>query len=265
MTTTTTISFWRLLKRSNLLTARQFAQVRTAAAKADLSEKPRALTQALVKRGLLTNWQATQLLAGQRAFFLGKYKLLDRLGSGGMGSVFRSLDTKTHRVVALKVLSEERMNNQSAVARFRREIDAAMRLDHPNIIAALDSDRVGRTYFLVMEYSAGIDLHQWVKQRGPLPIPLACDFTRQAALGLQHAHEQGMVHRDVKPANLLVVQHPVNGEPIVKLLDMGLARFVSEESVEGELTETGQILGTPDYIAPEQAKNTRKADIRADV
>src|SRR5258708_12543090 len=116
-----------------------------------------------------------------------------------------------------------------------------------------------------MEYVAGKDLKSWIRQEKLLPVGWSCECIRQAALGLEHAFEQGMVHRDIKPSNLLVTQNEEDGLPLVKILDLGLARFASETQDEGDLTRSGQVLGTPDYIAPEQARNTKTADIRADI
>src|SRR5262249_18629040 len=147
-------------------------------------------------------------------------------------------------------------------ARFRREVHALARLSHPNIVIAHDAAQVGGTHFLVMEYVAGTDLARLVNERGPLPFGRACDYVRQAALGLQHPHESGLAHRDVKPANLLLAAP----QGVVKVLDLGLARFLREgESPATDLTGEGAVMGTPDYIAPEQTRDTHAADIRADV
>jgi serine/threonine protein kinase len=196
---------------------------------------------------------------------VGPYLILLPLGQGGMGAVFKARHTHLGKIVALKVLTTGRMGG-TAVTRFVQEMKAVGRLDHPNIVQAYDASAEGPPY-LVMEYLDGIDLSKLVKQRGPLPVADACDCVRQAALGLQHAHEHGLVHRDVKPSNLLLTPTGV-----VKLLDLGLARLHGEPAADcagpataGDTTRTDQVLGTADYISPEQLRNARGVDIRADL
>ena len=262
MAVSTRASFVETLFLSNLLSPDQFAEVPAG----DDDESPRALAKQLIEKGLLTRWQAQELLKGRTQFFLGKYKLLETLGQGGMGSVFTAEHTAMHRVVALKVMSKALLKNEDAIARFQREIRSAAALNHPNIVAAYDADCVKDTYFLVMEYVAGNTMKEWVKAHGALPIEWSCECIWQAANGLQHAFERNMVHRDIKSSNLLVVPDEATAQPVVKILDMGLARFASETGREsGEITQTGQIMGSPDYIAPEQAKSAKDADIRADI
>jgi len=262
MAISTIASFRDLLAQTRLVTTDEFAALLASAP----TEDPRAFAKTLVSRGVLTRWQAEQLWAGQRQFLLGKYRILDKLGSGGMGAVYRARQNSTGRIVAVKVMSKKLVDNPDSVARFHREAQSAAALNHPNIVAAYDAGEADGTYFLVMEHVAGRDLNDWLKAGGRLPIDWVCECIRQAALGLQHAHERGLVHRDIKPGNLLVIGNRTDEVPHVKILDMGLARLASEQGVAaGELTHTGQILGTPDYIAPEQAKSTKTADIRADI
>jgi eukaryotic-like serine/threonine-protein kinase len=208
------------------------------------------------------------------------YEILSELGRGGMGIVYKARQTQRDRLVALKVFRKERLVHPEALRRFRREAQAAARLSHPNIVVVFESDQDGDTHFLAMEYVPGITLQTLVEHNGPLPVALACDFVRQAALGLQHAVEQALVHRDIKPANLMVVAphstSPRTGQrivlpprPLVKILDMGVARLyqlrdLGEDSLT-TLTRDGAVLGTPDYIAPEQLEDPHKADIRADL
>src|SRR5262249_42521945 len=170
------------------------------------------------------------------------------------------------------VIRRDRLKSPEAVQRFYQEVQAAAHLSHPNIVLAYDAGPAGTTHYLSMEFVDGHDLARVVKERGPLPVAQACDYIRQAALGLQHAHERGMVHRDIKPHNLLVAATPAEqraGGPawgVVKILDMGLARLqqgLSEQ--ERGLTRTGAVIGTPDFLAPEQALNSRAADVRSDL
>jgi serine/threonine-protein kinase len=224
-----------------------------------------ALAGDLVRRGWLTPFQAEQLLHGRgRALVLGPYVLLERLGEGGMGTVYKARHRSMERVVALKVIRPERLAQGDTAQRFQREIRALAQLSHANIVTAYHADCAGDTSFLVMEYVAGTDLYRLVEASGPLAVHQACDFIRQAALALQHAYECGLVHRDVKPSNLLLMRD----RPVIKLLDLGLARHEAaceSATAPGELTREGVMLGTPDYMAPEQAVDPRRADIRADV
>jgi hypothetical protein len=191
---------------------------------------------------------------------LGRYELVEKVGQGGMGAVYRAVHTLLKRPVALKVLPPERTANPNAVARFRREIEAAGQLDHPNIVRASDADEASGTHFLVMEWVDGTDLARLVARRGPLPAGEACEYIRQAALGLQHAHEHGLVHRDVKPSNLIVA-----ADGRVKVLDLGLALLYGEQPAGEAITWSGVVMGTADYIAPEQAGDAHTADARSDV
>ena len=196
---------------------------------------------------------------------IGPYKLLAKLGQGGMGTVYKALHTRLEKVVALKVLPADRLRDRDAVARFEREMRAVGKLDHPNIVRANDAGDADGTHFLVMEYVEGVDLGSLIKQNGPLGIGDACELVRQAALGLQAAHSRGMVHRDIKPRNVMLAAQEF-GMPVVKVLDLGLARLsVARASEAGDLTETGHIMGTIDYMAPEQAGDAHSVDIRADV
>jgi serine/threonine-protein kinase len=239
-----------------------FAGADSAAVLADA----RTLARELVDRDLLTPYQANQLLQGRGdELLLGPYRILDRLGEGGMGQVFKAHHTSMDRTIALKVIPKDRVCDPTAVARFYREVRAVAKLSHPNIVTAFEVNQVGDTHFLAMEYVGGIDLARLVRQSGPLSIPNACEYIRQAAVGLQHAHEKGLVHRDIKPGNLIVARPNPDELPVVKILDFGLARFESERTPGERLTQLGKIMGTVDYIAPEQAQNARTADIRADI
>ncbi len=198
---------------------------------------------------------------------LGQYRLLAELGRGGMGAVYKALHTRLGKVVALKVLTADRLKDKHAVDRFEREMLAVGNLNHVNIVAAHDAGEINGTHYLVMELVEGIDLGALVKQRGRQPMGVACELIRQAALGLQHAHEHKLVHRDIKPSNLMLAfpKHR-DDAPLVKVLDMGLA-LLEEAHFEAmsELTSTGQVMGTPEYMAPEQAADTHSVDHRADI
>jgi serine/threonine-protein kinase len=215
----------------------------------------------LVEAGLVTRWQADRLLEGRyKGFFLGKYKLLGHLGTGGMSMVYLAEHALMHRRVAIKVLPKQRVNDSSYLARFRREAEAIAALDHRNIVRAYDIDNVNDVHYMVMEYVEGRDLQALVSDEGVLDYPRAAEFIRQAAEGLEHAHQAGLIHRDIKPANLLVDSHKV-----VKVLDLGLARFTGEDRASLTVAYDENVLGTADYLAPEQAIDSHGVDARADI
>lgn len=225
---------------------------------------PKALARELVQRGWLTPYQVNQIAKGNAAELrLGSYVILERLGEGGMGAVFKARHVKMSRMVALKVIRKEKLTSAAAVQRFQREVKAAAHLNHPNIVQAHDADEANGTHFLAMEYVEGTDLHKLIQEKGPLPVAAACEYVRQAALGLQHAHKRGLVHRDIKPANLLLTRNADDGAEVVKILDMGIARM-SGDNV-GTLTQEGAVVGSLDYIAPEQAMSSHDVDARADL
>jgi serine/threonine protein kinase len=189
-----------------------------------------------------------------------KYRFVRELGRGGMGVVYQAEQTVMGRTVAVKVINPSVLAHPDALPRFQGEVKAAAKLDHPNIVRAHDAEQVGSMHLLVMEYVEGTSLAELVAKKGPQPIAYACHYIRQAALGLQHAFEQGMVHRDIKPQNLMV-----NARGQVKVLDFGLARMRSERTQGGGLTQADAFMGTPEYVAPEQATDARSADTRADI
>ncbi len=235
----------------------------------------RALAVELIRRGWLTPFQVNMLAQGRgRQLVLGGYVLVERIAEGGMGQVFKARRAKPPAaVVAVKVIRPERLCSPDAVRRFEREAKAAAMLRHPNIVRVFEVGQAGDTPFLAMELIDGTDLHHMVLNHGPLPIHRACSYVRQAALALQHAFERQMVHRDVKPANLMVT---AKGDQL-KMLDLGLARLTAPLAAEcagtssaaalsmGRLTQEGTVLGTPDFLAPEQALQPHLADIRADI
>ena len=191
------------------------------------------------------------------------YEILRELGQGGMGVVYLAQNTLMGRMEVLKVVSGHLINRRGVLDRFLGEIRHAAQLHHPNIVTAYAALRMGESLVLAMEYVEGLDLAKLVKARGPLPVANASNYVHQAALGLQHAHEHGMVHRDIKPGNLMLARQ--GNRAIVKVLDFGLAKVSREVPADGALTHEGQMLGTPDFIAPEQISDARNADIRADI
>ena len=201
-----------------------------------------------------------------------RYRVLGLIGAGGMGAVYKAEHRKMERLVALKVINPAFVSSPAALERFEREVKTAAKLSHPNIVAAHDADAAGELHFLVMEFVEGMSLDRYVASKGPLPSHVAANLIYQAAQGLQHAHEKGMIHRDIKPQNLMRTR-----DGSVKILDFGLARLASQalQSAPGvaeelperpaDATRAGSLLGTPDYIAPEQVTDAHQADIRADI
>jgi serine/threonine protein kinase len=238
------------------------------------------LAGALVDQGWLTPYQVERICAGEgKGLVLGQYRILQELGRGGFGCVFKAMHLIMNRVVALKVISPEMVNDGRARAWFRREVLATTQFQHPNIAMAFDANEVDDVLFLVTEYVDGQNLADVVTKQGPLPVGLACALMLQAARALQYADEKGMVHRDIKPANLLlprtVVPEKDNGasgafpsvnQVLVKIVDFGLARLQSQASPNTlvGLKEKG-FAGTPDYVSPEQARNIHDVDIRSDL
>ncbi len=257
-------TFVDLVERSGLVDKDQLTDALIEANKATegrAQDDVDLLAEQLISRGLITRWQAERLLEGRyKGFFLKQYKLLSQLGRGGMSAVYLAEHVLMHRRVAIKILPKDRVADSSYLARFHREAQAAAALDHRNIVRAYDVDQDNGQHFMVMEYVEGRDLQQIVKQEGPLDYPVAADFIRQAAEGLAHAHQANLIHRDVKPANLLVDRRNV-----VKLLDLGLARFTDEDRASLTVAYDENVLGTADYLAPEQAIDSHGVDARADI
>jgi len=238
------------------------------------TNRGRVIARDMVARSLITKFQAEMLLAGRTGGFqLGQYRILDQLGQGGMGRVFKAIHQTMHRVVALKVVTSQLVKTEQGRQLFMREVRAAARLMHPNIVTAYDANQIGDRHFMVMEFVDGPNLEQLVGEKGPLPVGQACDFIRQAAIGLQFALENHMVHRDIKPANLLVQRaggSARDSQCVVKILDFGLARL-HQRNPDDELgsntilTKENLVMGTPDYLSPEQARDLHKVDIRSDL
>lgn len=264
--------FLLLLKKSGLLTppqmesAQELVKALRDAVKTSGQEElsAEAVASQLVAQNLITQWQANQLLKGQTGFILEKYRLLTPVGKGGMGHVFRAIDTVSGATVAIKVMSRKLTGNQTLVNRFRREIRASSLLNNKHIVRTLDAGRVGKVDFMVMEYVNGDQVDRIVSRVSLIPVAMACDIVRQAAIGLQHAHEQKMVHRDLKPGNL-IVDWSTDGNGVVKIMDMGLVRLSTDGEERTSVTKAGQVMGTPDYMSPEQGWDTATVDIRSDV
>ncbi|MCU0703868.1 MAG: protein kinase [Fimbriiglobus sp.] len=227
-----------------------------------LASDPRLAAEAMVLDGLLTDFQAEQFLLGKwRGFTVGKYKLLERVGVGGMGQVFLCEHLFMKRRVAIKILPPAKAEQPAALGRFYREARAAGQLEHPNIVRTHDIDQDGNLHYIVMEYVDGSNLLDMVKKGGPMPAPRAAGYICQVAHGLQYAYDNGLIHRDIKPGNILV-----DREGTAKLLDMGLARFYQDQSDMLTVKYDDKIvLGTADYVAPEQVANSHAVDVRADV
>lgn len=253
------------LRKSKLVPADRLEGFLAALQTSHRVDTPDELLDRLVTAGMITQFHANKLAAGKyKGFQLAddRYLILDQLGQGGMGQVFLAEHAQMRRLVALKVLNPHAFENDSvARERFFREARAAGVLDHPNIVRIYDLCQDGKILFLVMEYVEGLSLQALVNQHGPLEVAAACHYARQVAFGLQHAHAMGFVHRDIKPANLLLER-----TGLVKILDLGLVR--SEADAASGLTkqlDNKSILGTADYVAPEQAVDSSKVDVRADI
>jgi serine/threonine protein kinase len=279
----TATDFLELLRRYSVLRQGQLAEIERSVSSGRYADS-HELARDLLDRGSLTPYQVNQLLVGRCAeLTVGPYLVLERLGAGGAGEVFKARHQKMERLVALKLIRKELLADAEVVGRFHREIQVLSRLDHPNIVHAFDAGPVPpaqrpreaggtptpATHFLAMEFVEGTDLGRLVKQGGPMPALQACECVRQAALGLQHAHERGLVHRDIKPHNLIMSVR----DGLTKVADLGLARLPRSVILEqtgdtttGTLTpQNAVVIGTADYLAPEQAVDFHRADIRADI
>lgn len=288
MSTTTTLSvaqFVRAVTEYRLLDGEQLVELSGVLARAFTDA--RLLARHLLHREWLTPFQINQIFLGRAAdLLLDQYVLLERLGQGGMGQVFKARGLNLGRVVAVKVIRRERLSNPAIVLRFQREVRAAAQLSHPNIVLALDAGQAAGTWFFVMEYIEGTDFFHFVQDSGPLSVDHACDVIRQTAMGLHHAHERGLLHRDIKPANLMLQKRKVDGRReespnqsivdaalpfapspfgLVKILDLGLARPQVRDDGTTPLTAANVFVGTPDFAAPEQAADPNAANARADL
>jgi len=270
--------FFYHLRRSQLL-----AEDQIQALEYRLQEKDTILlARTLVAEGLLTAYQAEQILLGRsKGFWLGPYRILDRLGQGAMGTVFKAVHTGMGRLVALKVLKLSAVRDKEQLLQFEREIRVLAQMQHPNIVLAYDANRGRGVHFLAMEYVPGKSLQELVQERGPLPIGLAVELLRQAASALDYAHGLGLVHRDLKPSNLLVTKSRSkssatssnlrkSGDYQLKIVDFGLAHLRSgriSRMVESVIRQNraGQVYGTADFMSPEQGRDFHEVDIRSDL
>jgi eukaryotic-like serine/threonine-protein kinase len=255
--------FFDLMRKSGVVEENRLdAYLERLGSTANLPEDLGKAAGVLVRDGVLTHFQAEQLLAGKwRRFTIGKYKVLERLGSGGMGSVYLCEHLFMRRRVAVKVLPTAKAEDPSALERFYREARAVAALDHPNIVRAYDIDQDDKLHFLVMEYIDGASLQEIVKRHGAMEIRRVANYIRQAAAGLLHAHlAAGLIHRDIKPGNILLDRRGT-----IKVLDMGLARFFNDDDQPITQKFDENVLGTADYLAPEQALDSHNVDIRADI
>ncbi len=264
MAKVTVEKFLELVEKSELVTKDQIAKSLPEiiqGASPERASNTDFIAEGFVKAGLLTKWQTDKIVDGRhKGFFLGKYKLLGHLGSGGMSNVYLAEHCKMQSKRAIKVLPKNRVDDSSYLARFHLEAQAVASLDHPNIVRAYDIDNEGNLHYLVMEYVEGRDLQNIVKEDGPLDFDVAANYVAQAAMGLNHAHDAGLIHRDVKPANLLV-----DPKGTVKLLDLGLAMFTNSQNASLTIAHEENVLGTADYLAPEQALNSHNVDGRVDI
>ena len=222
-----------------------------------------ALARDMIKSRLLTKYQAEQILGGKgKSLTMGKYQILEKIGAGGMGQVYKAFHSGTERIVAIKMILKKGKIDPEVVKRFEREVKAAAKLVHSNIITVFDADQADGRIFMVMEYIKGDDLGGILRKKGQLSVSEAVDYILQAARGLKYAHDQGVIHRDIKPGNILV-----DSSGNVKIVDMGLAKVESKEDDESisMLTAPAAIMGTVDFMSPEQGFSSKNVDARADI
>ncbi len=248
-----------VIRDSGIMSEKQIAELRAKVVRGEYPMDSMELAERLVRDQVITAYQAKRFLGNRsHGLIVGRYVILDRIGSGSMGRVYKAHHVMMDRVVALKIISPEIASNERVVARFQREMKLVGRLDHPNVVRAFDADQAQRVLYIVMEYVPGYSLGERLK-KGPIPAAEMIEYAAQAALGLAHAHEQGIVHRDIKPSNILL-----NKEGRIKILDLGLGVLMEGDTSATFATADGIAVGTVDYMSPEQACG-REVDGRSDV
>lgn len=254
--------FLNNLTESNLLTDDEISTIHDSIGSRPDVKSAESFARELVRQDHLTKLQAAAVLKGKtKNLVFGEYVVLEKIGSGGMGQVFKARHRPTGKLVAVKVLSADAVKNRRLIERFKKEARAVARLKHPNIVRAYEAGKINRIRYLVMEYVEGENMLARVKRKGPLPVDECIRSVLEAARGLDYAHQKGVIHRDIKPSNLLRDKLTAR----VKVLDMGLARVDEPEEDEIRLTMPGQMLGTARFMSPEQVEDARKADVRSDV
>jgi eukaryotic-like serine/threonine-protein kinase len=249
-----------VLRRSRVLNEGKFEEVRGKVLRGEYPLDPSEMARLLVRDGVLTEYQARRLLSNRASgLIIGRYIVLDRIGSGSMGRVYKARHQMMEREVALKIIAPEIGNNERVVARFQREMKLVGMLDHPNVVRAFDADKDHGILYIAMEYVRGDSLGGRLRSRGPISAGDLVEYAAQAAAGLQHAHEKGIVHRDVKPSNLLI-----GTDGVVKVLDLGLGVLLEADENASFATADGIAVGTIDYMSPEQACG-RDVDPRSDL
>ncbi|MFM7131777.1 MAG: serine/threonine protein kinase, partial [bacterium] len=253
-------TFYEIVLGSGLFNEPQVAELKEKTLSGEWPSRDRELASTLVKADWLSEYQAKRILTGRiDELQMGSYRILDRLGAGSMGRVYKAQHKLMGRVVALKVIAPELTSNERVVKRFLREMRLVAMLDHPNVIKAYESGQVGEQHFIAMEYVQGASLGDMLK-KGPLEPVAVIKYAADAALGLDHAHQQGILHRDVKPSNLMLS----SDRKMVKVLDLGLGSMMGNDQHQTQITNPGFVLGTIDYMSPEQAQG-RESDGRSDL
>jgi eukaryotic-like serine/threonine-protein kinase len=249
-----------VIRKSGVLTDKHLDEIRAKVLSGDYPFDSKALAQKLVQEKILTEYQIRRFLANKpHGLTVARYVILERIGSGSMGRVYKAQHQLMGRTVALKIIAPEIVTNTRVIARFQREMKLVGRLDHPNVVRAFDADQVAQILYIVMEYVPGLSLGQKFRTGGPMPHQLVADYAAQAARGLAHAHSQGIVHRDVKPSNLLLSE-----EGSIKVLDLGLGVLMESDGDTNFATADGIAVGTIDYMSPEQACG-KEVDGRSDL